>query len=75
MDDAGGEFPESDDQSGLAALSTWTRRLSVALVGITIGAVAATALGFTHDRWRIALGVAGIAIFAPLLVRDIIRHR
>ena len=75
MDDAGGEIPESDDQSGLAALSTWTRRLSVALVGITIGAVAATALGFTHDRWRIALGVAGIAIFAPLLVRDIIRHR
>lgn len=59
----------------LAALSTWTRRLAVALVGVAIGAVMATALGFTHDRWRIALGAAGIAIFAPLLIRDIIRNR
>ena len=49
--------------------------MAIALVGITIGAAGATALGFTHDRLRIVLGAAGIAIFAPLLVREIIRNR
>ena len=56
-------------------LAVWVRRMAVALVGITVGAAGATALGFTHDRWRIALGAAGVAIFGPLLVRDILRNR
>jgi len=56
-------------------LATWFRRMAVALVGVTIGAAGATALGFTHDRLRIALGAAGVAIFGPLLVRDILRNR
>jgi len=57
----------------VGALADYGKRWASALIGLSIGAYAAVILGGTHDRWRIIIGAVGLAITAPLLVREIIR--